>query len=377
MSTDRQVTPPTYVGLAWLFLKLGTTAFGGPAAHIAMMDDELVRRRGWLDEQRFLDLLSAANMIPGPSSSELALYIGFELLGVAGFLIAGVCFVLPAALLVSAFAWTYMRVGNVPQVGRALYGIKPVIIAIVLQALWGLGPKALKSKPLAALAALACGASALGFDPLAILLACGLAALGAERLRVRTGSLGLFPILLGGGGKAAAALPVSLVTLGLTFFKIGGTVFGSGYLLLAFLRSDLVDRMHWLTESQLLDAVAIGQLTPGPVFTTATFIGYILAGTWGAVVATLAIFLPGFVLVACTRPLVTRIRGSKLASAFFDGVNAAALALLAVVTIQLAHAALVDVRTLLLAAVSGVLLFRFKLNTAWLIAGGALLGVLS
>jgi chromate transporter len=376
MSTDRHVSPPTYVGLAWLFLKLGTTAFGGPAAHIAMMDDELVRRRRWLDEQRFLDLLSAANLIPGPSSSELAIYIGFELLGVAGFLIAGLCFVLPAALMVGAIAWTYVRVGNLPQVGRALYGIKPVIIAIVLQALWGLGPKALKSKPLPALAGLAGVASALGVEPLIILLVCGLAALGARRWRVRTSQLGLLPMMLS-SGKAAAALPVGLVTLGLTFFKIGGTVFGSGYLLLAFLRTDLVERMHWLSESQLLDAIAIGQLTPGPVFTTATFIGYILAGTSGAVVATLAIFLPGFILVACTRPLVTRIRASKLASAFFDGVNAGALALLAVVTAQLAHAALVDARTLLLAAVSCVLLLRFKLNTAWLIGGGALVGVLA
>jgi chromate transporter len=376
MSTDRQVSPPTYVGLAWLFLKLGTTAFGGPAAHIAMMDDELVRRRGWLDEQRFLDLLSAANLIPGPSSSELAIYIGFELLGVAGFLIAGICFVLPATLMVGAIAWTYVRVGNVPQVGRTLYGIKPVIIAIVLQALWGLGPKALKSKPLAALAALACGAAALGVEPLVILLGCGLAALGSQRWRARSSELGLLPILLG-AGKASAAVPVGLVTLGLTFFKIGGTVFGSGYVLLAFLRNDLVDRMHWLSESQLLDAIAIGQLTPGPVFTTATFIGYILAGASGAVVATLAIFLPGFILVLCTRALVTRIRASKTASAFFDGVNAGALALLAVVTAQLAHAALIDVRTLSLAAVSGVLLWRFKLNTAWLIAGGALVGLLS
>lgn len=352
--------------VAVLFLRLGFTAFGGPAAHVAIMEDEVVRRKGWLSHERFLDLLGAANLIPGPSSSELAIYIGYEQAGWMGLVVAGVCFILPAAGLTGALAWAYVRFGSLPQLGGALHGIKPVVIAVVVQALWGLAPKAVKkSKLLAALGVGACVAAALQVEALGVLVAAGLLCVLVRRADARGDR----------GSHVAMIAPVSLTKIFLAFLKLGAVVFGSGYVLLAFLRADLVDRWHWLTESQLMDAVAVGQITPGPVFTTATFIGYLLGGPWGAVVATIGIFLPGFLLVAVTRPLVARVRKSEIASAFLDGVNVASLALMAVVTVQLAHASLVDVPTVLLAAASAVLLFRFKVNSTWLVLGGAVAGV--
>jgi chromate transporter len=369
-------------GLAVIFLRLGITAFGGPAAHIAIMEDEFVRRRRWLTHERFLDLLGAANLIPGPSSTELAVYIGYEQAGWRGLILGGVCFILPAALMVSALAWAYVRFGSLPQLAGVLYGIKPVVIVVIVQALWGLGPKALKrSGLLCAIALGACLASALGVDALAVLVGSGIMTVVARR--VRGGSWGggaarvFGPVAAGAAGAAGAAAPVGLGILFLTFLKIGALVFGSGYVLLAFLRADLVDRLHWLTEPQLLDAVAVGQVTPGPVFTTATFIGYIIAGAWGAVVATVGIFLPGFVLVAVTRPLIARVRRSVTAAAFLDGVNVASLALMAVVTVELARAALVDILTILIASVGAILLIRWKVNSTWLVAGAALIGGLT
>jgi chromate transporter len=364
--------------LALLFLRLGCTAFGGPAAHIAIMENEVVRRRRWLSSEKFLDLLGAANLIPGPSSTELAVFIGYERAGVVGLVLAGASFVLPAAVMVTALAWAYVQFGALPQVSGILYGIKPVVIAVVVQALWGLAPKAIKmSFWLGALGVVACVASALRVDALVVLVGAGVASVVQERIGKADGAARV--VLLGGvaGGGTTVAAPVSLLLLFLSFLKIGAVVFGSGYVLLAFLRADLVDRMHWLTEQQLLDAVAIGQITPGPVFTTATFIGYLLGGGWGALLATVGIFLPGFLLVAVTRPLVARVRGSQLASAFLDGVNVAALALMAVVTVQLAHAALVDGTTIAIVAVSAVLLIRFRVNTTWLVVGGAFVGAVA
>jgi chromate transporter len=361
--------------LALLFLRLGLTAFGGPAAHVAIMENEVVRRRRWLTSDRFLDLLGAANLIPGPSSTELAIFIGYEQAGWPGLVLAGTCFILPAALLVTVLAWGYVRFGAMPELAGVLYGIKPVVIAVVVQALWGLAPKAIKRSPwLAAVGLLACVASALRVDALLVLLGAGLTSVAQRRLGRGDGAASA--VVLGGfaGGGAAVATPVGLLAIFLSFLKIGAVVFGSGYVLLAFLRADLVDRLHWLNEQQLLDAVAIGQVTPGPVFTTATFIGYLLGGSWGALVATVGIFLPGFLLVAVSRPLVARVRRSPLASAFLDGVNVAALALMAVVTVELARSALVDLPTIVIALVGGALLLRFKVNTTWLVAGGALLG---
>jgi chromate transporter len=371
--------PPrvSVVEVALVFLRLGVTAFGGPAAHVALMEDEFVRRRRWLTHERFLDLLGAANLIPGPSSSELAIYIGFERAGWAGLLVAGTCFILPAALMAGAIAFVYVRFGSLPQIGRVLYGVKPVVIAIVVQALWGLAPKAVKSRRLAAVGAAACIAAALGTSAMLVLLGAGVTATLA-RMRQPKGHpvLGLsWGALATGAGVATTAVPLGLLSLFLVFLKIGAVVFGSGYVLLAFLRDDLVDRLHWMTEAQLLDAIAVGQVTPGPVFTTATFIGYLLAGARGAVVATVAIFLPGFVLVAATRPLVARVRRSPAAGAFLDGVNVASLALMAVVTAQLARSALTDAATLMVAVLGAVLLLRFKVNTTWLIAAGAIVGL--
>jgi chromate transporter len=380
-ATTVENAPARRRDVASLFLRLGFTAFGGPAAHIAMMENEVVVRRRWITHERFLDMMGAANLIPGPSSSELAVFIGYELAGIVGLLIAGICFVLPAALMTAAIAWAYMRFGSLPRVGGVLYGIKPVVIGIVIQALCGLAPKAIKkSRWLAALGVTAGVATAFGIDALAVLFGVGVfAVVGHVATRPQKGDaekLFLLPPAIATAGAASAA-SVSLGILFLTFLKLGAVVFGSGYVLLAFLRADLVERLHWMSEAQLIDAVAVGQITPGPVFTTATFIGYVLAGGWGAVFATIGIFLPGFVLVAAIRPLVARVRRSLAASAFLDGVNVASLALMAVVTVQLGRAALIDGITIALAALSAIVLLRFKVSSTWLIAGGALVGVVA
>ena len=347
--------------VALLFLKLGTIAFGGPAAHIAMMEDEVVRRRRWLSHGEFLDLLGATNLIPGPNSTELAIHIGHRRAGWPGLAVAGTCFILPAFVIVTACAWAYVRFGTLPRAGGVLHGIKPVIIAVVVQALWGLGRKAVKNPMLAILGATAVGLSLLGVNELLVLF-----------------GIGVLPVLLRlrPVHAAPAVEPFSLLALLLFFIKVGSVLFGSGYVLLAFLRADLVEHWHWLTEGQLLDAIAVGQVTPGPVFTTATFIGYLLAGTTGATVATIGIFLPAFAFVAISGPLLPRLRRSPVAGAFLDGVNVASLALMGTVTWHLGRAALTDVPTILLAGASAVLLFRFRMNSAWLVSGGALCGLI-
>src|SRR5580658_4460770 len=315
--------------LALAFLRLGTTAFGGPAAHIAMMEDEFVRRRAWLTREQFLDLVGAAGLIPGPSSTEVAIYVGYRRAGWRGLLVAGLCFILPAAFMVTAIAWAYVRYGRLPAVGGVLYGVKAVIIAIVAHALVAFGRTAITSAWLAALGVAAALASALGVSPVVVLFAAGLVSATA-RLRSNARVAALIapgPI----GASVITATPAVLLKLFLVFLKIGALVFGSGYVLLAFLRTDLVEGTHWLTEPQLIDAVAVGQFTPGPVFTTATFIGYLVAGVPGAIVATLGVFLPSFVLVALSGPLIPRVRRSLIAGAFLDGVNVAAIALMAVV----------------------------------------------
>jgi chromate transporter len=366
--------------LAWLFARLGFTAFGGPAAHIAMMEDEVVRRRGWMTRERLLDLFGAANLIPGPSSTELAIHIGHDRAGWPGLIVAGVCFILPAVAIVVAIAWAYVRFGALPAVGGVLYGIKPVIIAVVVQALWGLLRAAVKSVALGALGLLALVASVLGVDELIVLAAAGAAVALGRGAGPRLGR-GAFPAAgwapLGAGptpGVGPAVTTFGLWPLFWVFLKIGAVLFGSGYVLLAFMRSDLVERLHWLTEAQLLDAVAVGQVTPGPVFTTATFVGYVLGGGAGAAIATLGIFLPAFVFVAISGPLVPRIRRSPSASAVLDGVNVASLGLMAAVTIALGRGAIVDVPTAILAAASAVALIRYRLNSAWLVLGGAVVG---
>jgi chromate transporter len=339
------------------------------------MEQEVVRRRRWISSERFLDLLGAANLIPGPSSTELAIFVGYEKGGWFGLILGGVCFILPAALLVTALAWAYVQFGSLPKVSGIFYGIEPIVIAVIAQALWGLAPKAIKkSFWLGALGLMACVASANHADAAVVLLGSGMASM-AERQVAKPGGAAravLFAALARGGVPVAA--PATGVALFAAFLKVGALVFGSGYVLLPFLRADLVERLHWLTERQLLDAVVIGQVTPGPVFTTATFIGYIIGGASGAVAATVGIFLPGFVLVAVTRPLLARVRESQLASAFLDGVNVAALALMAVVLVQLGRVALVDGTTVAMALGSVILLIRYRMNATWLVVAGAVVG---
>jgi chromate transporter len=347
-----------------------------------MMEEEVVRRRRWLTREAFLDYLGATNLIPGPNSTELAIHIGQARAGWPGLLVAGTCFILPAAVVVTALAWAYVKLGALPAVAGVLYGVKPVVIAVIVQALWALGRTALKSRGLVVLATVATLAAALGVHELAILaLAGAVMALGTRLLdgakMGMTGAIALTGSAAAGTAAGAAAVaPFGLWPLFAVFLKIGAVLFGSGYVLLAFLRADLVQRLGWLTERQLLDAVAVGQITPGPVFTTATFIGYVLGGTPGAVVATVGIFLPAFVFVALSGPLVPRLRRSPTAGAVLDGVNVASLALMAVVTWELGRAALVDPLTIVMAVVSVVLLVHFRINSAWLVLGGAVVGLI-
>jgi chromate transporter len=367
--------------VAGLFLKLGTTAFGGPAAHIALLEQEAVVRRGWISREEFLDLLGVANLMPGPTSTELAIFIGYRRAGWIGLLLAGVCFILPAAVIVSGIAWAYLKFGKMPEVKGLLYGVKPVVIAVVVQALWSLGRTAVKTRMLAIVGVGAAALSYVGINPLLVLLLIGVLMMAARVWSQPKGAVaGVAPLLgLTSAAPLAAATgavaPFSLWMMCLIFLKVGAVLFGSGYVLLAFLRADLVEHWHWLTENQLLDAVAVGQFTPGPVFTTATFIGYILGGPKAAFLATVAIFLPSFVLVAVSGPLVPRLRKSSLAGAFLDGVNVASLALMAVVTWQLGRAALVDWLTITLAVAAAVWLLFYRVNSTWLILGGAALGL--
>jgi len=362
--------------VARLFLKLGVIAFGGPAAHIALMREEIVRRRRWVTDERFLDLVGMANLIPGPTSTEVSIYLGYVRAGWPGLIAAGVCFIAPAMLLVLALAWLYVRYGATPSAAAALYGITPVIIAIVAHALWALGRTAVKGLVLAAIGVAVLALALAGVNVLVLLLGGGVVMVLLRAAPRRATAAAAMVATLGTPALALGQAAVSLSTLFFTFLKIGAVLYGSGYVLLAFLRSDFVDRLGWLTDRQLLDAVAVGQFTPGPVFTTATFIGYLVAGWAGALLATLAIFLPSFVFVAVSYPLLPRIRGSRWMSAFLDGVNVAAVGLMAAVTWQLARAAIMDAFTAALAVVAGVLLLRTRLNSAWLVLGGAAAGLL-
>jgi chromate transporter len=371
--------------IAQVFLKLGTIAFGGPAAHIALMEEEFVRRRNWLTHQEFLDRLGAANLIPGPSSTEMAIHIGYARRGWKGLFVAGVCFILPAAIVVSLIAAAYVRYGSFPQIEGLLYGIKPVVVAIVAQAFWKLTKSAVKSVVLFAIGVLAGVLYAFNINTIGILVLAAFLATGPLLFKVHHHSFSFSTLGLGQlSFRTAAAAGVVAVTNGArfsllrlfgTFLKIGAALFGSGYVLLAFLRADFVLRLRWLTEKQLLDAISVGQFTPGPVFTTATFIGYVIAGVPGAIVSTVGIFLPGFFLVAASGPIVRNVRRYPIAAAAFDGVNVASLALMGVVAIQLGKAALVDPLTAVIAAITLVILLRTRLNPAWTIAGGAVLGV--
>jgi chromate transporter len=342
--------------VAFLALRLGVTAFGGPAVHIAMLHDEVVTRRQWMSEEEFLDFLGATNLIPGPNSTEMVMHAGKVRAGWAGFWLAGVLFILPAALIVLACAWAYVEYGKTPAVGWLLYGVKPVIIAVVLQALWGLMRTAVKTPFLGVIAVIALALYLVGVHELAILFGAGI-------------------IVLVSGMRTRGAYAVEL-QLFLIFLKIGSVLYGSGYVLLAFLRRDFVDRLGWITDAQLLDAVTVGQFTPGPLFTTATFIGYLVGGYPGAALATIGIFLPAFFFVAITTPFVARMRRSASLSRLLDGLNVASVAVMAGVTWQLARTAIVDVFSAALAAIAALILLRWKINSAWLVLAAALIALL-
>ena len=359
--------------LAWLFLRLGFTAFGGPAAHIAMLREEVVLRRKWLTEQRFLDLMGATNLIPGPNSTEMAIHIGYLRAGWRGLILSGVCFIAPAMLMVLALAWLYVEFGSTPQAAWLLYGVKPVVIVLILQALWGLGKTAIKNIWSLLLGLLVLGLYFAGVNEILLLLGAAFLVMSIENLRhfrKVSGKFMIAPVSLL-ALPALVANPFSLALMFLFFLKIGAVLYGSGYVLFAFLRADFVQRMAWLSDQQLIDAIAIGQVTPGPVFTAATFIGYLLGGVPGGLLATLGIFLPSFVFVWLSAPWIRRLRKSVWASSFLDGVNISALGLMAAVTWQLGQAAFIDLPTLILGLAAGLLLFRYKVNSAWLILGAA------
>jgi chromate transporter len=369
---------PSLAEIALVFLKLGMTAFGGPVAHVAMMEDEFVRKRHWTTEAEFLDRLAAASLIPGPSSTEVAIFIGQAKRGWPGLIVGGCCFIIPAAVLVTLIAALYLRFGSLPQVEGILYGIKPAVIAIILQALSNLARTATKTKLLAGIGVFAVVLSGLGVTPLIVLAIAGIAS-GAAAWFKTQGDVSLAAIPAFGKiglllGTATVAVPVNMLRLFLSFLKIGAIVFGSGYVLLAFLRAEFIERLHWLTERQLIDAVAVGQFTPGPVFTTATFIGYLVAGIPGALLATVGIFLPGFALVALSGRLLPNLRRSVWATGILDGVVVGSLALMAVVAWQLGRAAIVDWRTLIVLIASLVVVLRFRVNSAWVIAASGMVG---
>ena len=370
--------------VALVAFKLGCTAFGGPAAHVAMLREETVVRRRWTSEDHFLDLLGATNLIPGPNSTEMVIHTGYEQAGWRGLVAGGSLFILPAASLSLGFAWLYDRYGATPNGEWLLAGVEPVVVAVVLHAIWGLGRTGLRDARLAVLAAAVLALYLLGVNELLLLFGAGALVaiirnvyrLGASR---GPGAASLLPWLTLGPitipALAGTAEPYSAPRLFLLFLKIGATLYGSGYVLLAFLRNDFVARTGWLTERQLLDAVAVGQFTPGPVFSTATFVGYLVGGFWGAVLATLAIFLPAFLLVAVTNPLVPRLRRSPWTAGFLDGVNAAALGLMAAVAWTLGRAAIDDLPSAAIALAAALLLIRTRINSAWLVLAGALVGL--
>jgi chromate transporter len=362
-------------GLARLFLKLGTLGFGGPAAHIALMQEEVVQRRGWMSQSEFLDSVGAVNLLPGPNSTELAIEIGRRRAGGWGLLVAGLCFILPATLLVLGCAWAYVRFGHLPALQGLWRGVKPVVVAVVGVALAGFARTAVRSSTLALTAVVALVLTAVGVHELLVLLLSGVLILAAGQGGwARARMLVLLPWVPAGLQSAQEPGP-GLTWLFLFFLKIGAVLYGSGYVLLSFLRGGLVERGHWLTEAQLLDAIAVGQITPGPVFTTATFVGFLLHGVTGGLVATVGIFLPAFLLVGATGSILPWVQRSPSARAFLDGVNVGALALMAVVTWQLGRTAIDSPATAGLGLAALALLW-LRVNSAWLIAGGALGGLL-
>jgi chromate transporter len=361
--------------VARVFLKLGVIGFGGPAAHVALMRREIVEQRRWVDEDRFLQLFGASSLIPGPSSTELGMMLGFERAGWPGLFVAGVCFITPAMTIVLTLAWAYVRFGHLPQTGWILYGVGPVMLVIIADALWQLGRRALRSWLLAVTAAAVLAGYVVGIGVVILLLGGAAIATVARNISRLRGAANLLlpslPVL-----SLTSTVDVPPTSLFLEFLKLGAVAFGSGYVLVAFLHADLVEHLGWLTQRQLIDAVSIGQVTPGPVFTTATFIGYVAGGLGGAILATAGIFLPAFVFAGLVYLLLPRLQRSPWTAAFIDGVTVSALALMAGVTIQLGRTVYVDVATVVLSVASFAVLRRWKLNSAWLVVAGAVIGLI-
>jgi chromate transporter len=368
--------------VALLFLKLGALSFGGPAVYIALMHRETVNRRRWIDEQRFLDLVGATNLIPGPNATEMAIHLGLIRAGWRGHIAAGALFILPGMAATMLVAWAYVTYGSIPEVGWVLYGVKPVVIAMVVEALWSLGRKGIKGLTTATVGIGVVVLYFLGFNEIALLFAGAAVVLlvyGGRRL-LKHGLLVVVPMFalpqITWTTLTAAAAPFSQSALFLSFLKIGSVLFGSGYVLLAFLRSEFVAHLGWLTNQEVLDAVVAGQITPGPVFSSATFIGYLLGGWPSALLATLGIFLPSFLFVGLLSRILPYVRKSSWTASFLDGVNVASLGLMAGVTVQLGQTALIDIFTVLLSLITLFIIFRFRVNLVWLILGGGLLGAI-
>ncbi|PZO41758.1 MAG: chromate transporter [Pseudanabaena frigida] len=367
--------------LAIVFTKLGAIAFGGPAAHIAQIELEVVQHRQWLTREKLLDLLSISNLIPGPNSTELVIHVGLEQAGWQGMLVAGTCFILPAMLLVWGLAIAYVEYQTIPTVGWLLYGVKPVIIAIIIQALWKLGKSGLKNGLTWSAGLLVLVLYFLNINEIVLMLCAGVVVALVSNFNFLKNPkslpsifppFSLFPLPL--GAIASEVVPKNWITVFLSFLKIGSVLYGSGYVLLAFVQQEFVDRTHWLTSQQLLDAVAIGQFTPGPVLTTATFIGYLLAGNLGAITGTIGIFLPAFILVLLINPFVSNLRKSPWIAGFLDGVNAASIGLMAAVAWELGRGA-IDIWTIMVAIASLGILLKFpKINSAWLLLAGGAIG---
>src|SRR5882762_922391 len=384
MSDTNKVQRENRLGeITWAFLRLGFVAFGGAVAHIAMMEEEFVRRRRWLSKEEFVDRVGAVNLLPGPSSTEMAIYLGQLRGGLPGLLVAGAAFILPSALMMCAMAWAYVRYGTLPQIAGVLWGVKPVVVALIAQAVWSLGKTVLKSRELAVIAAIVLGLAAMKVSTLPLLIGTGVAWIAANRFGAKPASgsvaagisAATSSATRAAAGGAATFAAATTAGVFLYFLKIGALLFGSGYVLLAVLREDLVLKMHWLSETQLLDGIAVSQATPGPFFTVATFLGYVLSGWRGAGLATLGMFVPAFTYVAVTANVLPRLRKSPTAGIFLDGVNAAAVALMAFVGFQFAREAVMTPLAAVIAVASAVLVFRFKVNSAWVVLGGAAIGL--
>ncbi|MFP7656508.1 chromate efflux transporter [Chryseobacterium proteolyticum] len=359
--------------VAGVFLKLGVTAFGGPAAHIAMMQQEVVTKRKWMSEEHFLDLIGATNLIPGPNSTEMAIHIGQERAGWKGLIVAGLCFICPAVIITLCFAWLYKEYGQLPQVQPFIYGIKPAIISVILSAVFPLAKKSLKTIPLWIIGISVLMLSFLGINELFLLFGAGIIAMLFAMIRQKNTTNSLIPITLL-QIPDFSSLSQSNIKLFLIFLKVGAILYGSGYVLFAFLDTELVGR-GLLTRQELLDAIAVGQFTPGPVFSSVTFIGYQINNWSGALVATLGIFFPSFIFVALLNPIVKMMRGSKIFSSFLDAVNIASIAIIINICYEMAKDSIADWKTIIIAVLCIILMFTFKkINSAWIVMLGAFLG---